>query len=127
MQSSHQRRRIFSAPLVFLALAIFLIALILGLQGLFPQLHCPIKAGCGIKCPGCGGTSAFHSLIEGNIAAALRQNLLLIGGFFSLILWSICEQIYQFKTGKSPSLPITLGTGITVIIAIIAFTVLRNL
>lgn len=39
---------------------------------------CPTLALLGIDCPGCGGLRATHALANGDIAAALDHNLLLV-------------------------------------------------
>jgi Protein of unknown function (DUF2752) len=42
----------------------------------FPK--CPFHSLTGLNCPGCGSQRAFYFLLHGNIAGALRENLLLV-------------------------------------------------
>ena len=42
---------------------------------LFPK--CPIKAGTGLDCPGCGSQRALHYLLKGELKQSFRQNPLL--------------------------------------------------
>lgn len=39
---------------------------------------CPTQAILGVDCPGCGGLRCIHELMNGNIGAALDQNLVLV-------------------------------------------------
>ena len=42
----------------------------------FPK--CPFHSLTGLDCPGCGSQRAFFFLLHGNIADAMRKNLLLV-------------------------------------------------
>ncbi len=45
-------------------------------NGLFPP--CPFHWLTGLYCPGCGSLRALHSLLHGNIGAALALNPLMV-------------------------------------------------
>ncbi len=71
----------------------------------------------GLYCPGCGTTRALHELLHGHFAAALRLNLLTLLLFPTLGILAL--------TGR----PSTWRPGVvwTLVVAVIAFGVLRNL
>lgn len=39
---------------------------------------CPFRAVTGLRCPGCGGTRAMYSLLNGDLAGAIRMNPLVL-------------------------------------------------
>ena len=45
-----------------------------------PETLCPLRAGTGIPCPGCGGTRSARSLLEFDLPSALAHNPLLAFG-----------------------------------------------
>jgi len=80
----------------------------------------------GLNCPGCGGTRALHQLLHGNVAAALRLNVLVV--FLSpFLVWrGICVAVGKMRqrpTGRSSS-----SNWLWALLALAAgFAVLRNL
>ena len=54
---------------------------------LFPK--CIFHTVTGLECPGCGSQRAFHQLLSGNIAEALKYNALTVAAIPYLFLWAI--------------------------------------
>ena len=59
-----------------------------------PETLCPLRAGTGIPCPGCGGTRSARALLEFDLPSALAHNPLLAFGALvvfaaalSLVMW----------------------------------------
>ena len=53
----------------------------------FPK--CPFHMLTGLECPGCGSQRAIHSLLNGDIAAAIHYNLLIVLSIPYLLLLAI--------------------------------------
>src|SRR6478672_12786589 len=52
---------------------------------IFPP--CPFKALTGWNCPGCGGLRMTHDLLNGDLAAAVVDNVFLLVGLPMLTVW----------------------------------------
>ena len=50
------------------------------------DLDCIFKSIFGIRCPGCGLTRAFRSILSGNLIKAFKYNILSIPIFISIIV-----------------------------------------
>lgn len=104
---------------------------------------CPTKALFGIDCPGCGGLRCVHELMNGNVGAALDQNLL-ITIVLPLILIAFAAAIARRITNAPDEPPAlfanTLGSlrtiGLSVnqralvlslLAATVVFSIVRNL
>lgn len=81
---------------------------------------CPFKWLTGWNCPLCGGLRMTHDLLHGDLLAAINDNVFLLVGIPLLAGWLL----FRRHQGKSP-LPIP--PTVTIIVAAIAWTVLRNL
>jgi len=55
----------------------------------FPK--CPFHMLTGLECPGCGSQRAIHSLLNGDIAAAIHYNLLIVLSIPYLLFLAILE------------------------------------
>lgn len=53
-------------------------------ETIFPP--CILLSTVGIQCPGCGGTRAMYSLLQGDVAASLAMNPLVIAGYLALVI-----------------------------------------
>ena len=107
-------------------------AAIVGIVFLFnPAAHnfypvCQFHRLTGLNCPGCGGTRALYALLHGNLAAALRDNALLVGGILFLAVrggWFAVKRI----CGRHPGEFLQAKFLWLLLVAVLVFTVLRNL
>jgi len=85
---------------------------------LFPG--CPFKMLTGWNCPACGGLRMTHDLLHGDVAAAVVDNVFLLIGLPLLALWSV----WCIRRGGRAFTPPVIAV---ITIAVVAWTVLRNL
>ncbi|MGO8966471.1 DUF2752 domain-containing protein [Mycobacterium sp.] len=81
---------------------------------------CPFRLLTGWNCPGCGALRMIHDVLHGDLAAAVNDNLLLLVGIPVLAGWILLRR----RRGKSP---LTIPATVTIVIAALAWTVVRNL
>ena len=81
---------------------------------------CPFKWLTGWNCPFCGGLRMTHDLLHGDLAASINDNVFLLFGIPMLAGWLLIRR----QRGQS-SLPVPAV--LTIAVAAIAWTVLRNL
>lgn len=84
---------------------------------LFPA--CPFKALTGLDCPACGGLRMTHDLLNGDLPAAVVDNIFLLVALPALLVWLVV----RWRRGLK--LMPTAAT-ITVVAAAVAWTVVRN-
>lgn len=85
---------------------------------LFPP--CPFRLMTGWNCPGCGGLRMTHDLLHGNLHQAVIDNVFLLAGIPALIGWLL----WRRHTGRPLATPMMIAT---VVVAAIAWTVVRNM
>ncbi len=85
---------------------------------LFPV--CPFKLVTGWDCPGCGGLRMTHDVLHGDFAAAVMDNVFLLVGIPLLAAWVLWRRKQHRKV-------VTWWAGAAVIVAAVAWTVVRNL
>lgn len=84
---------------------------------LFPG--CPFKALTGLDCPACGGLRMTHDLLNGDLAAAVVDNVFLLVALPALAVWLVV----RWRRGLTlMPMPAT----VTVVVAAVAWTVVRN-
>ena len=81
---------------------------------------CPFRLLTGWNCPACGGLRMTHDVLHGDLAAAITDNIFLLVGIPVLAGWLLLRR----RRGKS-LLPVP--TAATIMVAMLAWTVLRNL
>src|ERR1700758_5585919 len=81
---------------------------------------CPFRLLTGLNCPGCGALRMTHDVLHGDLVAAIKDNVLLLVGIPLLVGWVLLRR----RRGKSP---MTLPATVTVVITLLAWTVVRNL
>jgi hypothetical protein len=87
-------------------------------DSVFPS--CPFRLLTGWNCPACGGLRMVHDVLHGDLAAAISDNAFLLLGIPVLAGWILLRR----RSGKSLfSLPAVA----TLVIATLAWTVVRNL
>ena len=89
-------RRIFKISAVTATLAVMAIAAVVLYSAIDPESSvffpkCPFHMLTGLECPGCGSQRAIHSLLNGDIAAAIHYNLLIVLSIPYLSLLAILE------------------------------------
>ena|SRR5687767_8737514 len=80
---------------------------------------CPFKTLTGWYCPGCGGIRMTHDLLNGDVAAAVTDNILALVGIPLLIVWLVARWRLGRRLMPRPAV-------VTLIVAVIAWTVVRN-
>nr|WP_253870420.1 DUF2752 domain-containing protein [Mycobacterium sp. 1164966.3] len=81
---------------------------------------CPFKLLTGWNCPLCGGLRMVHDLLHGDLAASINDNVFALVGIPLLVGWIVLRR----RQGRSV-LPVPATA--TVIVLMIAWTVLRNI
>jgi Protein of unknown function (DUF2752) len=81
---------------------------------------CPFRLLTGWNCPACGGLRMVHDVLHGDLAAAISDNVFLLVGIPALVGWILLRR----RSGKSLLLP---PAAVTLVIASLAWTVVRNL
>lgn len=85
---------------------------------LFPP--CPFKELTGWNCPACGGLRMTHDLLHADFGAAVVDNVFALVGLPLLALWVLV----RWRQGRR-IFPIPVI--VTIMLAVIAWTVIRNL
>lgn len=84
---------------------------------LFPG--CPFKALTGLDCPACGGLRMTHDLLNGDLAAAVVDNVFLLMALPALAVWLVV----RWRRGLTL---MPMAATVTVVVAAVAWTVVRN-
>ena len=88
---------------------------------------CPFRYFTGCYCPGCGSLRALHQLLQGNLAAALGYNFLMVLTLPFVLYW-IASQARVLWSGQSLPMRFIPARWIWALLAVIlSFWVLRNL
>jgi hypothetical protein len=106
--------------------------LTLALHARDPHQHgswgfCP-SAAMGVYCPGCGGLRAVNDLTHGQLGAAASSNLLLIVAMpvVVLLLGRWCLDAWTGRV-RDHSIRLAGWSTAVVLVAMVAFTIARNL
>lgn len=96
-------------------------------DGRFPK--CIFRSVTGYKCAGCGSQRAIHHLLNLEIGAALRENILMVLSIPYLVLGFILESMEQpgekwLKWRKRLYGPRAI---LTVLIIVVIYWILRNI
>jgi Protein of unknown function (DUF2752) len=81
---------------------------------------CPFRMLTGWNCPLCGGLRMTHDVLHGDLAAAITDNVFLLAAIPMLAGWILIRR----RRGKAP-LPVPAV--VIVMVATVAWTVIRNL
>ena len=81
---------------------------------------CPFHLLTGWNCPGCGGLRMTHDLLNGDLSAAVTDNLFLLVGLPLLALWLVL----RWRSGHKLMPWYAMAA---VVVAAVAWTVIRNL
>lgn len=81
---------------------------------------CPFRLLTGWNCPGCGGLRMTHDLLHGDIGAAVVDNAFMLVGLPMLALWLVL----RWRSGRQ----LMPGPAVVVVtVAVVAWTIVRNL
>ncbi|GAA1083723.1 MULTISPECIES: DUF2752 domain-containing protein [Kitasatospora] len=88
---------------------------------------CPVLQATGWFCPGCGGLRCVHALTHGDLNAAGHDNLLvMVLAVAAAVFW--LRWLWSAVTGGAPPrFVVTLPQTVLLAVALVVFTVLRNL
>ena len=90
-----------------------------------PFIVCITKTITGYDCPGCGGQRAFHELLHGNFMEAAKLNL--FSYFFAPLLLFIFLKVTLKPFGINlPAIILSTKWLVVILIAMLVFTILRN-
>ena len=67
-----------------------------------PETSCLFLTITGYKCPGCGGSHALMSLLEGNIFRAFRLNFLAVILVLYYAIFMLAYSFHLFTSKKTP-------------------------
>ncbi|MGH9208906.1 MAG: DUF2752 domain-containing protein [Acidimicrobiales bacterium] len=81
---------------------------------------CPFRLLTGWNCPACGALRMTHDVLHGDLAAAITDNVFLLVGIPVLAGWILLRRRRQEALLPIPAV-------VTLVLAAIAWTVLRNL
>jgi hypothetical protein len=81
---------------------------------------CPFRLLTGWNCPACGALRMAHDVLHGDLAAAINDNVMVLVGIPVLAGWILLRS----RRGKSL---LTMPAAATVVITMLAWTVVRNL
>jgi uncharacterized membrane protein YkvI len=79
-----------------------------------------------LHCPGCGSARAVHALVRGDVFGAFGQNFLAVAMLPVLAVWAALTARRLWR-GDAFSSSLPGGWALGVLIAVVVFTVLRNL
>ena len=80
---------------------------------------CPFKALTGLDCPACGGLRMTHDLLNGDLAAAVVDNVFLVVALPALAVWLVI----RWRRGLAL---MPMAATVTIVMAAVAWTVVRN-
>ena len=83
-----------------------------------PETLCPVRAGTGIPCPGCGGTRSARALIQFDVVSAFAHNPLLAFGALVLLAALLMRLVFgrTLETSMSQRQWTWLGVSLGVLI-----------
>ena len=86
---------------------------------------CPIHYSTGIECPGCGSSRCAKEMVSMNFSTAFKYNPLAFIAIPSLLIFSLFK-IFDLRV-KNPSSFLKKKGSFILLLAILIFTVYRNL
>lgn len=120
MKAPDKRRLMHLGILVGIGLAYYL-----EIQTLGFSIPCPLRQLSGLRCPGCGLTTACIALLQGRWADAARAHLGLTLALPVLLPW-LCVVLWRWlwrRPAKGPALKII---GLALVVWAVVWGVVRN-
>jgi Protein of unknown function (DUF2752) len=81
---------------------------------------CPFRLLTGWNCPACGGLRMTHDLLHGDLGAAAVDNIFLLVGLPLIAAWLLVRWRQGRKLMPVPAI-------VVITVAVVAWTVVRNL
>lgn len=81
---------------------------------------CPFRLLTGWNCPGCGGIRMTHDVLNGDLAAAVTDNVFMLVALPLLALWLVL----RWRSGRKL---MPTAAVVVVVLATVAWTIVRNL
>lgn len=88
---------------------------------------CAIQRVTGLHCPGCGSTRAAAHLADGDLKAALGSNAMVLVTIPLILIVLLGATLRSWTSLRLPPLPRPRILWICLVVAVLLFTVLRNL
>ena len=123
MDETARRRALGLGSVVAVAgLAVFLV----GHGPYVDGVSCPSRALSGLDRPRCGSTRCLAALLDGDVVAAVDQNLLAVA-VLPLVLWAWGSWLVSTWTGRRSPTPLDrTGAALATLVAVAGFVVVRN-
>ena len=117
-------------PAVSPVIAALVVAIAMGVIGfelftdlLFatpPETLCPVRAGTGIPCPGCGGTRSARALIQFDLVSAFAHNPLLAFGALvmlaALLIRLVCGRTLETSMSQRQWTWLGIAVGVLILL-----------
>lgn len=71
-------------------------------SGMFLQVPCAFYRLTGFYCPGCGGTRALLSLLQGHVLQALWYHVTVVYGAILYVLYMLTNSVELLSGGRLP-------------------------
>lgn len=81
---------------------------------------CPFHALTGLYCPGCGGLRMTHDILNGDLGAAVIDNVFFLVGLPILLAWILVRRRLSKPWATAPTL-------VVMAVATVSWAVVRNL
>lgn len=118
-------RRLVVALIAAVIVAALIVIFIFNPEKTVWMPHCPSHMLTGYDCPGCGTLRALHALMHGDVAAAWNYNAAV---FFALpVMAALAVAPHTRPHSPLRRFADSRRTPIAVFIALVAWTVFRNL
>ena len=88
---------------------------------------CAFNALTGLDCPGCGGTRAVHSLLRGDVVAAVNHNVLVVVTLVVAAVWLAWNRLAPRVGGRALRPSLSRTGAIALFGGLATFWVVRNL
>ena len=121
------KERINKAAVVYAAAAVMGIAAAAAIKLTGRGIPCIFRIITGLKCPGCGNTTAVLALLELDFMCALAANPLFPAEFAYIGWAAICYTAEYVKTGKKQLMPKPEWLNWCFLGVLILWTIIRNI
>ncbi|MBB49022.1 MAG: hypothetical protein CMJ33_10905 [Phycisphaerae bacterium] len=85
-----------------------------------PETLCPVRAGTGIPCPGCGGTRSARALIQFDLVSAFAHNPLLAFGALvmlaALLIRLVCGRTLETSMSQRQWTWLGIALGVLILL-----------